>query len=105
MSSKGTDFIFPPRIIPELRNLRGDKWSNLIEQLVRSKPESPPRIAFVLMMVRLAGCTTCQADSFKAIRGCNLCAVQTIKRFKGDDEDLLQQVRDAEQEVVNYYSL
>jgi hypothetical protein len=63
---------------------------------------SQERLAFVLLMVRLGGCTTCQADSFRAMRGCTQCASQTIRRYRGSDDDLLKGFQDAKAEVGRY---
>ena len=46
-------------------------------------------MAFMLMMVRLNGCVACETDSFRAMRGCPACAHQTLRRYKGEDEELL----------------
>ena len=43
----------------------------------------------MLMMVRLNGCVGCETDSYRAMRGCAACAQQTLRRYKGDDEELL----------------
>lgn len=85
-----TDMLFPPRVIPRLSKLRGEDWDNLIEHL-HSMPQSHPEtLGFMLMMVRLNGCMTCHADSYRAMRGCTLCAQQSIARFKGADQELLR---------------
>jgi hypothetical protein len=59
-------------------------------------------IAFVLLMVRLTGCMTCTADSFRAMRGCHQCARQTIRRFRGSDQDLLALFTQAREEIDLY---
>jgi hypothetical protein len=100
MTTNDTDFLFPPRVISELRDLRGEEWRDLIDKVSTQPPDAIDRVAFVLMMVRLGGCTTCQADSFKAMRGCTLCAVQTVKRFRGDDTELLNQLDLAKRDLI-----
>lgn len=99
MASNDTDFLFPPRVIPELRDLRGNAWAELIDRISTQAPDAVDRVALVLMMVRLGGCTTCQADSFKAMRGCTACATQTVKRFRGDDAELLHQLEVAKHDL------
>jgi hypothetical protein len=84
-----TDLLFPPRAITALRNLRGAAWQELVDRVQSDDPLKPDRLAFVYMMVKLGGCTNCQADSFRAMRGCTQCASQTIKRFKGSDQELI----------------
>lgn len=100
--SNDTDFLFPPRIIPYLRDLRGEEWRALIDLSAEVPADGLERLAFVLMMVRLAGCITCQADSYKAMRGCTICAIQTIRRYKGDDVELFRNLETAKQDVVSY---
>ena len=102
MAANDTDFIFPPRVIPELRDLRGKPWQELIDRINNLLSDSPERVALVLMVVRLCGCTSCQADSFKAMRGCTLCATQTIKRFRGSDIELINQLETAQHDVIIY---
>ena len=63
---------------------------------------NPDRIAFVLMMVRLGGCASCQSDSFRAMRGCILCSTTSIKRYKGSDQTLIDLYNEAKKDVVKY---
>ena len=59
----------------------------------------PEHLSFVLMMVKINGCTTCNADSFRAMRGCTQCAVLNIRRYRGSDKELLKQYSKAQKEV------
>jgi hypothetical protein len=102
MQSASIDLLFPSRAIEPLRKLRGERWENLINDLVELDPESLERIAFVLLMVRMGGCTTCQSDSFRAMRGCIMCSSNTIKRYKGDDQSLLELYNEAKKEIMRY---
>ena len=102
MQSASIDLLFPSRAIEPLRKLRGDQWENLVSDLVESEPDSRDRIAFVLFMVRLGGCTTCQSDSFRAMRGCILCSCNTIKRYKGEDQNLIDLYHEAKTDVAKY---
>jgi hypothetical protein len=102
MQSTSIDLLFPSRAIEPLRKLRGERWENLINDLVELNPESLERIAFVLLMVRIGGCTTCQSDSFRAMRGCIMCSSNTIKRYKGDDQSLLELYNEAKKEIKRY---
>ena len=87
MINEDTEMFCPPRLIPELGNLRGEEWQALTSQVLEA-PEAHPELAFVLMMVRLGGCTSCHADSYWAMRGCTQCARNTIQRYKGSDSEL-----------------
>lgn len=87
-----------------MRDLRGEKWAALIDRITAPKAEETELVAFSLMMVRLGGCAGCNADSFRAMRGCTHCARLTIKRFKGSDEDLLLLFNTACHDVADYLS-
>ena len=99
MYNEDTDVLFPPRVIPHLQALRGEAWRELINKVMNQPPTSVERLAFVLMMIRLNACMTCHADSFRAMRGCTQCAIQTVRRFRGSDEELLHQYQEAYLEV------
>jgi len=101
MYNSDTELLFPPRVIPALRNLRGDLWQKLVDHLAQQEPASLDLIAFVLLMARLGGCGSCNADSYRALKGCTQCAQQTVRRYRGSDQELkemfLEARRDAEQ--------
>jgi hypothetical protein len=70
---------------------------------VMQQPENHPDVlAFSLLMIRLDGCLTCQADSYRAMRGCTACAQQTIVRFKGTDDDLQHMWEIARAEITRW---
>jgi hypothetical protein len=96
------DLLFPSYAIESLRKLRGAQWESLICGLLEQDPIGPERIAFVLFMVRLSGCTSCQSDSFRAMRGCVICASNTIRRYKGNDKSLIDLYNEAKRDMINY---
>lgn len=98
----GSELLFPPYAISPLRDLRGPEWRALVSRVSALSETDPDSLAFSLMMVRLDGCLTCETDSYKAMRGCVQCAIQTIRRFKESDDDLLSLFRDAQVEVESY---
>jgi len=102
MFQDDTELLFPPRVIPALRNLRGESWGQLVDQVSQQQGEDLDRLAFVLLMVQLDGCSTCQADSFRAMRGCTQCATQTLRRYRGSDQELLKEFQQARQDVEKY---
>ena len=102
MQRKGIDMLFPSRAIEFLQDLRGEAWKNLVINLAEMDPTDPDRIAFVLLMVRIGGCASCQSDSFRAMRGCVLCSSTTIKRYKGNDQTLIELYNEAKLDVVKY---
>lgn len=83
------ELMFPSYVIPTLRDGRGDTWCELVERVEKLPETHPERLAFVLMMIRLDGCMECETDSYRAMRGCGMCASQTLRRYKGSDQDLL----------------
>ena len=99
MYNSDTELLFPSRIIPVLRSLRGEKWQNLIDLVCQKNPESFETTAFVLMMARMNGCVSCNIDSYRAMRGCTQCARLSVRRFRGEDQELVHQFDQTCQEV------
>ena len=89
------DLLFTPRLIPQLRNLRGEKWSKLIDYLSNLPSTHPDALGFSMMMVELGGCLPCEMDNYRAQRGCAVCARHTIISFKGSDAELLKHYENA----------
>lgn len=102
MHSSDIDLLFPSRAIDSLLGLRSDGWEKLVNKIIALEAIHPDRIAFVLMMVKLSGCTSCQSDSFRAMRGCVICSKTTIKRYKGSDQSLVDLYDEAKIEVSKY---
>jgi hypothetical protein len=100
MYNSDTEVLFPVRAIPGLKGLRGEKWDQLIDFILTGANESE-KLAFVLMIVRLVGCSGCNADSFRAMRGCTKCAQQSIRRYRGEDIDLLKLFEKSKIEIEN----
>jgi hypothetical protein len=85
-----TDIMFPPRVIPTLRDACGPAWRGLVDEVTELDETHPQSLAFSLMMIRLDGCLECETDSFRAMRGCAACALQTVKRFRTNERELLR---------------
>ena len=83
------EILFPHYAIPALRNTRGSKWRQLIDELAQKEETSVEVIALMSLMIELNGCLACETDSYRAMRGCAPCAQQTLRRFKGSDEELI----------------
>jgi len=96
------DLLFPPRMIASLRNLRGLEWAALVDRVTKVPETDPESLAFSFMMVRLDGCVKCHEGSFKYMRGCQVCAVQTVMQFKGTDADLLVLYQKARRDIDAY---
>jgi len=84
------ELMFPNYVISMVRDMRGPEWRDLVDQVDSQPDNHPEKLAFVLMMVRLNGCMECETDSYRAMRGCAICATQTLRRFKGPDSELIE---------------
>ena len=102
MYQQDAELLFPERVIPELKSTRDKDWDELIETVCAQEPDSVDGLSFSLMMMRVNGCMTCHAGSHRARLGCTACAQQTIRRYKGSDEELLEKFAEARGDVVVY---
>jgi len=102
MYNSDTEMLFPMRVMPNLDDVRGEEWRKYIQKLTSSDADLQNQLGFVLMMIKQAGCVTCNADSFRAMRGCTQCARQVVRRYRGNDRELIQLVEQAKQEWVQY---
>jgi hypothetical protein len=102
MYNADTELLFPPRIIPSLRSLRGASWQKLIAKVEKCPDDSPEVVGFVLFMVRINGCASCNADSFRAMHGCTQCAKQAVRRLKESDKALIKNYESAKLEVIEF---
>jgi hypothetical protein len=98
----GSELLFPPYAIAPLGHLRGPEWQALVKRVAALPETHSDSLAFSLMMVRLDGCLNCETDSYKAMRGCVQCAIQTIRRFKESDKELLRIYKRAQKDVAVY---
>lgn len=83
------ELLFPHYVIPTLKNLRGPAWAQLVERVAPLPENHEEKLAFMLLMIRVNGCINCETDSYRAMRGCTACAHQTLRRFKGADDELI----------------
>lgn len=102
MFNTDTELLFPLRVIPQLADLRGEDWKELILHLSEETTAMDEKIALTLLMVKLSGCASCNNDSFRAMKGCTQCSKITLKRYKGTDEDLIKIYRDCQKEVASF---
>jgi hypothetical protein len=89
------DLLFTPQLISRLRNLRGEEWAKFIDTLSTLPETHPDALAFCMMMIHLGSCLTCEMDSYRAQRGCAVCAQQTVISFKGSDKQLIKRYEHA----------
>ena len=97
-----TEILFPPRVIPMLREACGPEWRRLVEKVATLEETHPESLAFSLMMIRLDGCLECETDSFRAMRGCPACALQTVRRYRGKERELVRLYQAALKDVRGY---
>lgn len=97
-----TEILFPIRVAPSLRNLRGSTWEKLVDQVCLAPTNSTQELGFVLLMIRVNGCLTCHTDCYRAMRGCEACAMMAVRRFRGDDQELMDAYEKAQAEVSDY---
>lgn len=96
------EILFPHHVITSLRKLRGPKWQTLVDRIAKLPETHEETLAFMMMMIRLDGCMACETDSYRAMRGCAACALQTLRRYKGDDEELIEQFQASLEEVRTF---
>jgi hypothetical protein len=96
------ELLFPHHVIPSLRRLRGPEWRALVDQIMKLPENHEETLAFMLMMIRLNGCMGCETDSYRAMRGCSACAMQTLRRYKGEDAELVDMYRQALSDVRDF---
>lgn len=96
------ELLFPRHVIATLLKLRGPKWQELVERVMQHEECHEETLAFMMMMIRINGCMACETDSYRAMRGCTACAHQTLRRFKGKDEELIEMFENALSDVRQY---
>lgn len=99
MYQRDTELLFPMRVTPALRDLRGADWRALVDSVCRESEASLHHLAFSLMLIRLNRCLTCHPDSYRAMQGCTICACQSVRRFRGKDRDLITMFQLALEEI------
>jgi hypothetical protein len=97
-----SEILFPSRCIPQLRDLRGDKWAELVDRVAELPDGHEDVLAFGSLMIKLASCLTCDLDSYRASLGCCTCAKRTVADFKGSDNDIVKQFEKAREEVRTF---
>lgn len=102
LNNPDTELLFPLRAVSNLIDVRGREWRKLVEQINREDALLIDQLAFILTVVKQAGCVSCNSDSFRAIRGCAQCSIQAIRRFKGSDAELLDLYEQSHIEVEKY---
>ncbi len=95
------EFLFAHWAVPQLRNLRGDKWKELVTRIAALPPEHPDALAFALMMVRMNNCVRCDSKVYRERGGCANCSRFALGTLvKEPEAELLARYRAACAEVA-----
>jgi hypothetical protein len=105
MYQADTEILFPMRVTPHLRDLRGGEWGELVDAVCASPEGSLSYLAFNLMIIRIASCLSCHTHSYRAMRGCTSCAIHAVKRFDGPDTELVNLYQEALVEIQTHFAL
>ncbi len=97
-----SEILFPSRCIPQLRDLRGPEWAELVDHIAALPDGHEDVLGFSLTMIRLGSCLTCDLDSYRASLGCCTCARRSVAGFKGSDKELIRKFEKAREEVRDY---
>ena len=57
-----SEILFPSRCVPQLRDLRGPEWAELIDHVAALPDGHEDVLGFSLMMIGLGSCLTCGPD-------------------------------------------
>jgi hypothetical protein len=102
MNNPDTDLIFPLRALPLIEDAKDVEWKRLVEFIRSDAAALEDRLCLVLLLVRLAGCASCDSNSYRAMRGCSQCAIQTIRRQRVSGNDLRAQFEQNRVEINQY---
>lgn len=99
MYHRETEILFPMRVASTLRGRRGDAWRDLVDRACNAEAASIDCLAFNLLIIRLCNCLSCRTHSYRALHGCEQCAMHSVRRFRGDDAELVQMFDDAVMDI------
>ena len=102
MHNLDTELLFPLRVLPMLRSFRGDEWRQIIDKVINGNANIIEEVAISMVMIEVAGCLTCNSDSFRAIKGCTKCAKHALSKSKRSDQELLEIYETAKESVKAY---
>ncbi len=102
MYNDDADFIFPSWVIKDLKDQKGEEWRDLIQSVLVHDQDSSEHLAFVYLMAKLNNCQTCSADSFRALKGCKECSLQTLRRTDFSDSKLLKEYEKSKIQIKGF---
>ncbi len=96
-----SEFLFAHWAVPQLRNLRGEKWKELVTRVAALSSEHPDALALALTMVRLNGCVQCDIKRYRERGGCANCSRFVLTTLAKENEvGLLTRYRHARAEIA-----
>ncbi|MBX7234536.1 MAG: hypothetical protein K1X65_09140 [Caldilineales bacterium] len=96
------EILFPAPLISRVRDLKGPLWAALVDRAASLPETHIDSLAFCLLMMRLDGCLKCYSGSYKFMRGCEACALQSVMQFKGSEDEMMKMYTQAQQDVRDY---
>ncbi len=99
MYNNDADFIFPSWVIKYLKDQKGEEWQNLILNVLEHEHDAFEHLGFVYLMAKLNNCNTCNADSFRALKGCKECSLQTLRRLDYSEKKILKEYEKAKKQI------
>ena len=95
------EFLFSHNAVPALKELRSERWRDLITRIAPLDSTHPDALAFALMMVRLNGCVSCDSKRYRERGGCAHCTRFVLTTLNKETEtDLLIRYRASQKEVA-----
>lgn len=98
---KKIEFLFAHWAVPELADLRGNRWRQLVTRIASLPSTDPDALAFALAEIRLNGCVNCDARRYRERGGCASCARFVLTTLNKESEaSLIARFRAAQKEVA-----
>jgi hypothetical protein len=96
------EILFPHSKVNGLKNLKGDDWKELVEEIAMLPETHPDALAFSHMMINICDCLNCDLSSYKAALGCAACSQRTVNALRDDDQQLLQRFNKSQKIIYDY---
>ena len=96
-----TEFLFAHWAVSALKDLRGERWRDLVAHVAALPSTHPDSLAFALTMVRVNGCINCDARRYRERGGCANCSRLVLTTLNKESEpSLLARYRAAQKEIA-----
>lgn len=96
------EILFPHSKVNGLKNLKGDDWKELVEEIAMLPETHPDALAFSHMMIKICDCLNCDLSSYKAALGCAACSQRTVNALRDNDKQLLQRFKKSQRIIYDY---